>query len=75
MSANSFNTLLYVKKLRAAGFSQEQAEAQAEALVEIIDENLSTKRDLKELESRLIIRLGTLIAFSTGILATLIKIL
>ena len=39
------------------------------------NKNLATKIDLKEMESRLIIRLGSLIAFSTGVIATLIKIL
>ena len=100
MSATFFNALAYVKKLRAAGVPEPQAEAQAEALVEVIDENLATKKDIfeikkdlkeselrfvqkieelefkiKEIELRMTIRLGGLIALSTGILATLIKLL
>ena len=37
-SAITFDTLAYVKKLKAAGVPEAQAEVQAEALVEIIDE-------------------------------------
>ena len=48
-----FDTLAYAKKLKSAGFTEEQAEIQAEALSEIIEERLATKHDLKELEIRL----------------------
>jgi len=55
-----FNTLSYAKKLKAAGFTEEQAEVQAEALAEIVDERLANKqdilalkRDIKELEATL----------------------
>lgn len=44
------DTHSYVKKLKAVGFTEEQAEA----LAELIDERLATKRDLKELETRLL---------------------
>ena len=71
----SFDTLAYAKKLIDAGFSQQQAEVQAEALAEVIDENIATKRDLKELEMRLTIRLGTLMAASIVIVAALVKLL
>jgi predicted phage-related endonuclease len=52
-----FDTLAYAKKLKETGFTEAQAEVQAEALAEIIDERLATKqdilalkRDIKELE-------------------------
>ncbi|MBF0607427.1 MAG: DUF1640 domain-containing protein [Candidatus Magnetobacterium sp. LHC-1] len=45
-----FDTHAYVKKLKAVGFTEEQAEVQAAALSELIEEGLATKRDLKELE-------------------------
>ena len=48
-----FDTHLYVKKLRAVGFTEEQAEVQTEVLSELLERNLATKRDLKELESKL----------------------
>ena len=49
----SFDTLAYSKRLQAVGVTSEQAEVQAETLKEIIDNNLVTKNDLKELEANL----------------------
>ena len=56
----TFDTLAYAKKLRNAGFTQEQAEVQAHALADIVEERLATKqdiaslhRDIKELETSL----------------------
>jgi hypothetical protein len=54
MRSASFDTLTYAKKLQEAGFTPRQAEAQAEALRAVVDENLATKHDLKELEGRLL---------------------
>lgn len=45
-----FDTLRYSKNLINAGFTPQQAEAQAEALKDVIDENLATKRDLFEVK-------------------------
>ena len=42
-----------MKKLQAAGFTEAQAEVQAEAIAQLVDERLATKRDLKELETTL----------------------
>ncbi len=41
----AFDTLAYVRKLKAVGFTENQAEVQAEALAQIIDERLATKQD------------------------------
>jgi len=49
----AFDTLSYAKKLQEAGFTPRQAEAQAEALREVVAENLATKRDLKDVEAAL----------------------
>jgi len=46
----TFDTLAYAKKLIAVGVPAQQAEVQAQALVEIVDEHLATKHDLKEME-------------------------
>jgi hypothetical protein len=75
MKAAVFDTLAYAKKLKEAGVPEKQAEIHAEALAEIIDERLTTKQDLKELEYRLIIKLGAMIAASIAIVATLVKLL
>lgn len=53
MRAAVFDTLSHCKKLRAAGFTEQQAEVQAEAIAEIIDEKLATKKDLVVLEESL----------------------
>ena len=59
-STVAFDTLAYARKLKAAGFTEQQAELQAEALGEIVEERLATKqdvlalkRDIKELETTL----------------------
>ena len=111
MSAVAFDTLKYAKRLKEAGFTEQQAEALASAQVDLIEANLATKtdilglkrdiealraatktdilglkrdiealradlqRDLKDLEYRLMIRLGGLIALAIGAVATLVKLL
>lgn len=66
-SAITFDTLLYAKKLKEAGFTERQAEIQAEALVEIVEDKLATKqdiefirKDIKELELRTDVKLAEL---------------
>jgi len=44
-------------------------------IIRIDDDNLATKRDLKELEMRLSIRLGAIMAGGIVIVATLVKLL
>ena len=89
MAAIAFDTLKYSKRLKDAGVSDKQAEAEAEALAEVLEVNLkdlSTKddltrevdllrRDMREMELRIVIKLGALMAFSIGIVATLVKLL
>jgi len=93
MSALAFDTHAAVKKLREAGFTEQQAEAQTTLLVEVISGELATKRDietlrldienvraelkrdLKELELRLTIKLGAMLALAVGAMATLVKLL
>ena len=86
MSVTSFDTLTYAKLLQEAGFTAQQAEAQAEALRAVVDQNLATKQDLKEMETRLdhkielvrrdiIIWLGGIIIATTTVLGTLMKVL
>jgi hypothetical protein len=49
----ALDTLAYARRLRQAGFTEQQAEAQAEALAAVMVESLATKADLQELELRL----------------------
>ncbi len=53
MTNITFDTLRYSQRIKAAGFTDEQANEQAKAIAEIIYENLAAKQELKELELRL----------------------
>lgn len=46
-----FNTLAYAKMLEEVGFSREQAETSIRILVEIMEDKLATKQDIRELAS------------------------
>ena len=52
-TAIAFDTLQYAKKLQKAGFTNQQAEVQAEAIKELIDDKLATKSDFDNMEERL----------------------
>lgn len=79
MSTITFDTYAYVKKLKAVGVSEEQAAVQAQAIADLVNDRLVTKEDLerslKELEYRLVIRLGVMMVTAIGIVATLVKLL
>ena len=51
--AIALDTLAYARRLREAGFSDEQAEGQAQALAAAMTDTLATKQDLQELETRM----------------------
>lgn len=48
-----FNAFKYTKQLEEAGFSREQAEMQLQVISEIIEGDLATKQDVKNLETEL----------------------
>lgn len=75
MSAVIYDTHGFVKKLKAVGFTEEQAEVIAEGQKVLIDEHLATKRDLKELEQSLVIKLGGMLIVAITVLSVLMKIL
>ena len=86
MTTVTFETLGYFEKLKTAGFTEEQAKAQANALREVIEERLATKGDLvqmelrltsemQKLELRMTLKLGAMLAASVAIVATLVKLL
>lgn len=81
-----FDTLAYAKKLIEAGVPEKQAEVQASALAEIIEDKIATKRDLselkseikleiKDLENRLLLSLGGIMVAGVAVVATLVKLL
>jgi hypothetical protein len=56
----AIDTLAYARQLREAGFSEQQAEGQAEALAAAMTDTLATKQDLHELEVRVDARFSTI---------------
>jgi len=79
MDAIIFDILAYAKKLKSAGFTEQQAEVQAEVLASLVNEQLATKRDLQEFELNLkhdlTLRLGGLMISGVAIVAALVKLL
>jgi hypothetical protein len=86
MTTITFDTHSFVKKLKAVGFTEEQAEVFASEQSRLIEDKLATKndlvelennlrRDMRELEYRIIIKLGALMALSIAVVATLVKLL
>jgi len=79
--AITFDTLAYANKLKSAGVPDKQAEIQAEALAEIIEERLATKTDIERLERKieelgykLTIRLGGIVVAGIVVLAAIMKL-
>ena len=70
----AFDTLRYANKLKIAGVPEKQAEVQAEAMAELVAETLATKRDLRELELRMVVKLGGISVACTGLLIILMKL-
>ena len=52
-SVIALDTLAYARRLRQAGFTEQQAEAQADALAAVMVESLATRTDLQELDLRM----------------------
>lgn len=75
MAAIMFDTHAFVKELTEAGMPERQAEVLARSQAILIEEKLATKRDLKELELRLTLRLGSMMVVSIGVVAALVKLL
>ena len=53
MKAIALDTLEFVKRLRAANFTEAQAEAMVEAIAAVVTEQLATKGDIAELRREL----------------------
>lgn len=68
-----FDSHTFVKRLRATGFTEEQAEVIVDASRDALAQ-LTTKDDLRELEMRLTIKLGTFIAVATGIIIAVMRL-
>ena len=86
MGTLAFDTHAFVKDLTRAGMPEEQAEVLARSQATLIDEKLVKKqdlkelgtrlcRDMKELELRLTLRLGSMMVVAIGVVAALVKLL
>ena len=100
MTATTFDTLKFARRLEAAGFQTEQAtafaEAQRDAFAEAVETQLATKEDIyhldkrldavqnqigniqlqmKELETRMTLRLGSIMVVGIGVITALMKLL
>jgi hypothetical protein len=82
MSTITFDTLNFAKKLKEAGFSDQQAEVQAQALVQALTEHherqkeeLATKRDLADAKTDIIRWVAGLLMAQAAIIAALVKLL
>ncbi len=79
MAAIMFDTHAFVKQLTEAGMPERQAEVLARSQVTLIDEKLVTKQDLKqdlrEMELRLKLHLGSMMVVAIGVVAALVKLL
>jgi hypothetical protein len=71
------NPIKILHHLRAAGFTDKQAEAQVEVFTDYIDHNLVTKKDLetklKELELRLTIKTALIVGSIVGFFSLMEK--
>ena len=72
-----FDTLLYARRLKAAGVDEAQAEAHAEAVATKADlDNLETRLDAKidAVADKLMLRLGGLVVAVGGLIVAAIKL-
>ena len=83
MTTITFDTHKFIRTLKEAGIPESQAEAFSEAFKEAQGEaELATKRDIDDvrrdmiqLEQRLIIKLGSMMVVAIAVIAALVKLL
>jgi ferric-dicitrate binding protein FerR (iron transport regulator) len=82
MTALTFDTLKFARRLKEAGMDPRLAEEQAEAMAEALEVNLKPlvtedklESELRQLEQRLVIKLGSMLVVAVGVVVALIKLL
>ncbi|MDE0628928.1 MAG: hypothetical protein OXH99_21245 [Bryobacterales bacterium] len=70
----TFDTLAAARDLQDAGIDSGHAEAIVDAVPSVISEQVATKADLRELEQRLLIRLGAPLFAGLGLLFAALKL-
>jgi len=75
----TFDTLKFVKRLKAAGFAEDQAEAlsdaQKESLTEILDTIVRLEKEIVSVKSDIIKWVAVMLVAQAGVVATLVKLL
>lgn len=85
----TFDKLAFVDSLTKSGIPEDQARAQADALDTALHETVATRHDIelvqndiklvrsemREMEQRIVIRLGGMMIIAVGAVATLVKLL
>jgi hypothetical protein len=76
MSTITFDTHKFIRTLKESGIPETQAEAIAEAFrAAHFEAEVATKTDLRELEYRLVIKLGAMMMAAVAVVAALVKLL
>lgn len=75
MMATTFNAITYANKLKEAGMATKVADVQAEEMSNFITTTLATKEDLKNLEYRMIIKMGMMMVAQSALLLTIIGLI
>jgi hypothetical protein len=80
MTTITFDTLKFAERLIAAGVPESQAKAEAQALVDALNETvavreLATKADLESLKADLVKWVAGLLLAQAAIVASLVKLL
>jgi len=82
MATIPFDTLDFTRQFKAGGFTAEQAATMADALKTSAMAELATKRDiadlelkLRDLENRLVIKLGAMIAGAFALMFAALKLI
>lgn len=73
--AVTFDTLKASRRLQQAGFDEAKAEAIVSIFAEDVGTNLAAKDDLAQLERRLTIRMGAMVAGGVAVLLTAMGII
>jgi len=75
MNAITFDTLQFVQTLEDAGVDRQQATVIAQAVRDShAAAELATKSDLRELELRIVIKLGSLMVILMGLMLAILKL-
>ena len=60
------NPIKILHRLKEAGFTQKQAEAQVEIFTDYLEHNLATKKDLEILEAKITIKTAAIVGSIVG---------